>query len=95
MKRKIRLCVLLVSFALASVAFAAPVIQEAPNTASVAEKAAVQPVASAIIQAMAIQQNVVKPAGRSTYGLSQCRPTFTAKDYAGLDRIRPLLQPPI
>lgn len=95
MKIRYRVLTLLLCFAFTSVAFAAPVIQEAPSSASFAEKQAAQPIASVIIQTTAIQQNVVKPAGRSTYGLSQCRPTFVAKEYQGLDRTRPLLQPPI
>lgn len=86
---------MLVAFALASIAFAVPVVRDASTeTAASAKQANTAPVTTSI-PATAIRTNVIKPAGTSTYALSECRPTFTAKAFEGIDRAQPEISPPI
>lgn len=94
-----RIALLLVaSLMFASVTFAVPVLNDQSTTESVSAKAekASPMVTVTVLTDRSVSQPVTieQLAGRSTYALSRCAPTFTPITNT-IARRKPLLQPPV
>lgn len=92
------ICLMAIGFALFAFADKTPAAQATVSQASEKASPATTPTVptdpvSIVVPIKA--EAVVSLEGRSTYGLSSCRPTFVAKPDTGIGRLRPLLRPPV
>lgn len=88
---------LIASFVFALVVGAVPDVKASPTANTAKEKTTKQTVSVTTDAANVAKdetEKIVKLYGESTYALSTCPPQFTATLGEGIDRQRPLTQPP-